>query len=286
MPEPEYQEVTLADLVRTLFRRKLVLASVFLLVLLGGVAYAVFQEPTYESRASIVTLEHGDIIKNWLESRQAGEDVAEAVGDPVVGLLFASRWDPSAEAWDGEPPSRQEAGEALRDLTTIEYTGVRPGLPVDRLLKVTVRHNDPIVTREVADAYVESLQELRPLLINITRDERFERFYQQSGNEQAARAEAEKIAQNREYWRPLDDAATGEQVGPNTTLHIALSVVLALMLSVFAVFFVEWASQYRAERRPLDVPRQDAPKKRAPAIEPGRTGPETRVPVKDRQRYR
>lgn len=48
MPEattPEVQEVTLADLVRTLWRRKWVLLVVFLVVAAGGAAYTFLKTP-------------------------------------------------------------------------------------------------------------------------------------------------------------------------------------------------------------------------------------------------
>jgi uncharacterized protein involved in exopolysaccharide biosynthesis len=263
--EEEYKEVTLADLVRTLFRRKFVLAGVFLLVVLAGVAYTVFQDPEYEAQTSLVALEHGDIIKNWLASRHAGELVAQDLGDPVVKEFFPERWDAGAQQWRGEPPSIQEAGAAIAKTASVRFEASvqRESGFVDRLLTVKVRTSDPVLARDIANAYVDTLEVLRPVLENITRDQRFEEFYRDTGNEQTARAEAEKIARNRNYWLPLDSAGTPKSpVSPNVTLNIALSVVLGLLLAVFAVFFVEWASNYRAQAAPVEAPPEPEKPKR------------------------
>lgn len=252
VPEDEYQEVTLADIVRVLYRRKLVLASAFLLVLLGGIAYAVFADREYESTTTLVPLAHGDIIKNWLDSRHAAELVSQDLGDPLLKELFPSRWDAGEGNWSGEPPSPEEAGRAIERRTTVSFR--EDARFPDRFVSVSVRMHDPLLARDVAAAYVRSLDELRPQLEDITRQEAFDRYYDGS-NQQEAERRAEVTAKQMDYWLPLDAASTPrDPVSPNVTLTVALSVVLGLLLAVFAAFFVEWVARYRTEHRTVEAP--------------------------------
>src|SRR5688572_26202620 len=124
---PVVQEVTLADLVRTLWRRKWVLLSVFVLVFAGGAAYTFLQKPEYTSRSTIVALEQQDIIQRWLESRQAAEWVADRLGDPLLSELFPDDWSAANGNWKGEPPSEEEAGRALAGQVTVLTTPPVPG---------------------------------------------------------------------------------------------------------------------------------------------------------------
>ncbi|MBW3583349.1 MAG: hypothetical protein KY455_09655 [Euryarchaeota archaeon] len=258
--ETEYKEVTLADIVKVLHRRKLVLGTVFLVVLLAGVGVTALTTPMYESKASIIPLAHQDIIKNWLDSRNAAELVTDDLGEPLVRALFPDRWDAERRAWDGNEPSREDAGRALKESVTVaaRTTGVRG--ETERYLEVTVTLSDPLLARDVAAAYIESLQVLRPNLENITRQDAFDRYYDGS-NEQEAQNRAEVTAKQMDYWLMLDRASTPQDpVSPNVTLNIALAVVLGLVLGVFTVFFTEWLSNYRAQNRSLDLPEGRAKK--------------------------
>lgn len=262
--EPEgYTEVTLADIVKILHRRKLVLGVTFLVVLLVGVAVTVVATPEYESRASIIPLEHRDIIKNWLDSRKAAELVVDALGEPLLIELYPQRWDDVADQWADAAPNREKAARKLMEQVSVTSrdTGVRGN--EERFLEVSVRLGDPILARDVAGAYIGTLERLRPDLENITRQEAFDRYYDGS-NEQAAQNRAEVTAKQLDYWLPLDAASTPESpVSPNVRLNIALSVVLGLVLGVFLVFFVEWLSNYRAQNRALEVPDEGEGTKRS-----------------------
>jgi len=280
--EAEYQEVTLADIVRTLHRRWMVLGAVFLLVVLGGVAFTAFSTPEYESTTTLVPLEHGDIIKNWLDSRNASALVVGSLGDPLLQELYPDRWDASTQTWkSGQAPGREESAAAVDDRTTVEYRG-NDRTSSERYLALTVRLTDPALARDVADAYVATLGELRPRLEDITQQEAFEKFYDGS-NEQAAQRNAETTAQQRDYWLVLDPAGTPrDPVAPNVTLNIALAVVLGLMLGVFSVFLVEWASNYRAESRRIEAPPAPVAEEPPGEEERRRARPERRP---ERRRY-
>ncbi len=256
--EEDYKEITLADIVGTLGRRKLVLGSVFLLVVLGGVAFTAFSTPEYESTTTIVPLAHHDIIHNWLDSRHAAELVAEAKGDPLVSELFPGRWD--GANWIGEPPTLEEAGRAIESSTRVsQLNAERDG---NRFTSVTVRMTDPKLAQDVANALIETLDVLRPTLEAITQQQAFDNYYDGS-NQQEAQSRAEVTAKQMDYWLVLDTANTPQSpVSPNVVLNIALSVVLGLMLAVFAVFFWEWMANYRVQKKAVAVPAEaaEAPK--------------------------
>ncbi len=276
-----YSEITLADIVNTLQRRKFVLVAVFLVVLLAGVGVTAATTPEYESSASVIPLEHTDIIRNWLDSRQAAREVITITGDPLLAVLFPDRFDEATGTWDGPEPSMQQAARRLQESTSLSR-GTDGG---DRYLELTVRLTSASVARDAAQGYVESLDVLRPHLENITRQEVFPDYYDGT-NEQEARRLAEVEARQKEYWIPLDEASMpASAVVPNTTLNLALATVLGLMLGVFAVFFVEWVSSYRAQtQRRVDVP---APPRAADQEEPRSVARETeRVQKAPVRRYR
>lgn len=263
-PEDEYQEITLADIVRTIYRRKFLLGGILFLAILGGVAVTVFADTHYEASATLVPLEHEDIIQNWLASRNASALAAEAVGDPLLQELFPDRWDDETQQWrDGQRPTSQQAGAALKGRSSVSSSATDRGTDGDatRLIRVKVSLDDPILARDAANALVDTLEDLRPTLESITRQEAFDRYYTGT-NEQEAQERASVTARQKDYWLRLDDAAGAGAVGPNATLNLALSVVLGLMLGVFAVFFAEWVSNFRAEARQVEEPPE--PEERAP----------------------
>ncbi len=252
--EEEYQEITLADIVRTLYRRKVILISVFLLCLIGGIAVTVFTTPQYESTASLVPLEHPDIIKNWLDSRKAAGLVIDGMGTPLLREMFPGMWNDAAFNWTNGPPDPETAATALAARTTVSFTQDLRFETGDRFITVTVQLTDPLLARDAADAYLLSLEQLRPELERATENRWFAQFYAETGNEQEARREAERIAQNTDYWLILDNANTPKgPSSPNTMLNVALSIVLGLMLGVFSVFAWEWFRNFRTEAKAPDV---------------------------------
>lgn len=276
-----YSEITLADIVNTLQRRKVVLIAVFLVVLLTGVGVTAATTPEYESSASVIPVEHSDIIYNWLGSRNAAQIVVSAVGDPLKSELFPGRFDEATGTWVEREPTLEQAGRLLQERTSVNLDRNAGG----RFIELTVRLTSAGMARDAAQGYVDSLQVLRPHLENLTRQEVFPDYYDGT-NEQEARRLAEVEARQKEYWIPLDAASMpGSAVVPNTTLNLALAVVLGLMLGVFAVFFVEWVSSYRAQtQNRVDVP---APPRAADTPEAHGVAKETRLRAQQpARRYR
>lgn len=243
------------DIVRVIHRRKLILSVVLVLSILAGVTVTAFTTPVYESTATIVPLEFQDIISNWLESRKAGEVVVTSLGGRVEPALFPDRWDGSSQQWTGARPSAQEAGAKLvADHVEIATSTGTSRSSSERFVRVTVAFPDPVMARDVANAYIGTLNVLRPHLENITRQEAFDKYYDGS-NEQAAQQRAEVTARQKAYWLTLDTASLpSDPVKPNSILNLALASVLGLVLGLFAVFLSEWVSKYRAEIRQVEVP--------------------------------
>jgi len=251
------QEVTLADLVRTLWKRKWVLLTVFVVVMAGGAAYTFLKTPEYTSRSTIVALEQQDIIQRWLESRQAAEWVADRLGDPLLSKLFPDDWSADGN-WKGEPPSDEAAGRALSNWVTVVTTPPVSGR-TDRTMRVQAVLSDPLLARDVANAYLDSLEVIRPTLQNVTESALFQQFYD-GQNAQDARRQAHEVALAREYWIVLDPAyAAQEPSSPNVPLNLALSAVLGLLLGVFAAFTAQWIANYRVSSRPPAVPPPPSP---------------------------
>lgn len=237
---PDPQEVTLADLVRVVWARRYVLLVVFLLTVGLGVAYTVLKTPEYEARATLVALEQQDVVQRWLESRQSAQWVAERLGEPLTSQL-------------GGASTPEEAGAALSALVRVVPAPYAPGR-IDRTIHVDVRFTDPVLARDVANSYMESLQVIRPALQNVTESALFQQFYD-GQNAQDARRQAHEVALEREYWIVTDFAhVPAAPSSPNVTLNLALSVVLAGMLGLFAVFVAQWVSNYRLAGRAPVVP--------------------------------
>ena len=239
---PEPREVTLADLVRVLWRRRYVLLVTFLVVVAGGVAYTVLKTPQFSARSTIVALEQQDIIQRWLESRQAAEWVAEDLGEPLRDELFG-----------GSAPTPERAGRAVAGLVDVVTTPPVSGR-TDRTMRVEVTFRDAGLARDIANAYLDSLEVIRPTLQNVTESALFAQFYD-GQNAQDARRQAHEVALEREYWIVIDPAyAATSPSSPNVRLNVALSVVLGLMAGVFAAFAWQWAANYRVASRAPAVP--------------------------------
>ncbi|HUR60844.1 MAG TPA: Wzz/FepE/Etk N-terminal domain-containing protein [Candidatus Thermoplasmatota archaeon] len=252
---PEAAEVSLADLVRVLWRRRYILLVVFLLTLGAGIAYTVLKTPQYTSTATVVPLEQTDIIQHWLESRQAAQWVATKLGDPLQSKLFPTEWSAASRSWTTQPPGEERAGRAvasLVDVTPAPSTTAK----ADRALVVKVVFTDGGQARDIANAYLESLEVLRPRLQNVTESALFEKFYSQNTqNAQEARRQAHEVALEREYWIVLDPAfAATSPSSPNVPLNVALSAVLGLLLAVVGAFTWEWVANYRVSARVPSVP--------------------------------
>lgn len=251
---PEVREVTLADIVRTLWARKWVLLVTFLLVVGAGTAYTFLQAPKYTATATIVAVEQQDVIQRWLESRPAGEWVAAQLGNPLLSQLFPDDWSEASGTWRDQAPGTARQGAAVSHLVTVTVIPPVAGR-VDRTMRVVVTFTDAALAADVANAYVDSLEVIRPQLQNVTESALFQQFYD-GQNSQEARRQAHEVALERQYWIDLDPAYTpSKQSSPNVTLNLALSVVLGLLLGVVAAFTAAWIANYRVSSRPPEVPR-------------------------------
>lgn len=251
---PEVREVTLADIVRTLWSRKWVLLVTFLLVVGAGTAYTFLQTPQYTSTATIVAIEQQDIIQRWLESRTAAEEVARQLGDPLLAEVFPDEWSDAAGTWKDAAPGTDRQGAAVASLVTVNTVPPVSGR-TDRTMRIVVTFHDAALAAEVANAFVDSLEVIRPQLQNVTESALFAQFYD-GQNSADARRQAHEVALERQYWIDLDPAfASAEPSSPNVTLNLALSVVLGLLLGVVAAFTAAWIANYRVSSRPPDVPR-------------------------------
>lgn len=267
MPEPavpEVREVTLADIVRTLWSRKWVLLAAFLLVVGAGTAYTFLQAPKYTATATLVTIEQQDVIQRWLESRPAAEWVAQELGDPLLSELFPGDWSEASDTWKGAAPGTQRQGAAVAGLVQVDVVPPVAGR-VDRTMRVVVTFTDAALAAGVANAFVDSLEVIRPQLQNVTESALFAQFYD-GQNAADARRQAHEVALERQYWIALDPAyPPADPSSPNVALNLALSVVLGLLLGVVAAFMASWLSAYRVSSRPPDVP----PSPEAPAANQG-----------------
>jgi len=257
MPEPavpDVREVTLADIVRTLWARKWVLLAVFLLTVGAGTAYTFLQTPKYTATATIVAIEQQDVIQRWLESRPAAEWVGAQLGDPLLSQVFPNEWSDASNTWKDVAPGTARQGAEISKLVTINVIPPVSGR-VDRTMRVVVTFTDAALAADVANAYVDSLEVIKPQLQNVTESALFAQFYD-GQNAPDARRQAHEVALERQYWIALDPAYTpSDPSSPNVTLNLALSVVLGLLLGVVAAFTAAWISNYRVSGRPPDVPK-------------------------------
>ncbi|MHB8632535.1 MAG: Wzz/FepE/Etk N-terminal domain-containing protein [Thermoplasmatota archaeon] len=246
---PEPQDVTLADMVNIVWSRRYLALGVALLVLAAGIGYAVLTKPQYTSVTSLVAVDQPDIIQQWMQSRPAAAWVADKVGTPLLSALFPSLW--TGTAWTS-PPTEEEKGQAVAALVTVGGASVIGA--TDRTLIVTVRFGNPVLARDTADAFVNSLDLILPQLQNLTESQLFEKFYNGQNAQDAAR-QAHEVALNRQYWVLLDPASLPTRPSsPNVSLDLGLAVVLAGIFALVAAFTAHWVAAYRVSARSPDVP--------------------------------
>lgn len=249
-PEPgssDFEEISLLDIARVLYRRRIALAIALVLSLVAGGALTVFTQPQFEAEAQVIPLEHAPIIKSWLGSRQAAEFAVAAAGGALNEILFPDDWDAAAGTWSGTPRTPAEVATLLVEEHTELTGGTTTGANANPVLRLTVTLPDAQVAAAVAQAYLDSLATLRPELENITRSDLFDQYYDGT-NAQEAQARAERAAREKTYWIVFDSPTVpDEPVRPRPVLNMALATVLGVMLGVFAAFGLEWLSKYRAE---------------------------------------
>lgn len=249
--DEDFEEISLVDLLKVIYRRRAIVAVVLVLALVTGAALTLFTTPQYEAEAQVIPVEQPQIIQNWLKSRQAAEFAAVSVGSPLKALLYPGDWDATANGWKGTPHTDAEVATAI--LGHITNSGsIKDASPV---LTVTVQLPDPVIAQKVAQAYLDSLSTLRPELENITRSALFDKYYDGT-NAQDAQARAERAAHERSYWIVFDDPTVPTTpVKPRPVLNMALAGVLGVMGGVGVVFGLEWLSKYRADFQRVDPPK-------------------------------
>lgn len=244
----ELREVTLSEIALRLHRRRILLAVTILLSLAGGAALTFFTEPQYESQVSIIPLEHPDIIKSWLESRQAAAFAAETLGARLNSHLFPDEWDDSVGGWRGSPPDRDQIATRLNEHVFVSGPSSR-----GKIITVTGTFNDAALAHDVVSAYALSLDQLRPELQNLTRAELFNQ-YQASAPDQALE-QAEAAARLRAYWLAFDDATLPESPSkPRPAFNLGVAGLLGIVGGVGLVFALDWLRQYRSELDSLNPP--------------------------------
>ncbi len=250
----DYDEISLVDIIRVIHKRRLILATIIILSLAAGGAVTLFTTPQYAASTTVIPLAHPEILKSWLESRQAAVMVAGDAGTRLYPVLFPGEWDPASESWVAGAPSDEEIGQKLRSHVKITTgAGGTQGRSQD-LLFITATLPDAVMARDVAQAYVGTLGELRPQLENLTRAEQFDKYYDGT-NEQDAQRQAETSARQKTYWIVFDSPTVPDSPSePRPALYMTLSAVFGIVLGIFAVFGVEWLSRFRAEFERVEAP--------------------------------
>lgn len=245
--------LNLEDL-RAIFRRRRILfAATFVFSLLAGAAFTYFTPPEYESKATVYTLEHSEVIHGWLQSAQAAEHAVIKVGDPLNPILFPEDWDPSAGTWRGPIPPTEVRARALLKHVTISDPVVTVTTTTPRVA-IVVALPDPTVARDVASAYVDSLDTLRPILENITRSVLFDKYYDGS-NAQEAQRRAESVANEKAYWLVFDKPALPSlPTKPRPVLYMSVAASLGLVAGAILVLTVDRVSRAGGTLAPPELP--------------------------------
>lgn len=230
-----YEEVTLADLVVTLWDHKWPALAVLALVVLGTAAFTAAQTPTYEATATLVPTHEQDVVLSVLESDRYAAHVAESLGlvDEVGG---------------GDP---QEAGRTLASSVSVATGSDRVGGSQKQILRVTATSPDAARSAAVANAYVAKSDATRSLLENVTFDRNWKQYYEEANkSEEKARQELQGLIDGYTYYRPLDNATTpASPSSPDWRLNLALGGTLGAMLAFMTPFTLEAAANVRAELR-------------------------------------
>ncbi len=216
--------------------------------ILVAVSFATLRSPNYESRWSIVPIDEGDLIRNWMNSRNVSAMVAASMESRLAPVLFPAAWDAGTGSWRGSGVPLDELADKLRDQVRFRIGAPETQTGVSRFLEVVVSMPDPILARDVAEAYFAALGTLRPVLENITRQEAWDRYYRDQfaeGGEEEAKARAEAFAKERIFWITLDTPTTPtRESGPSTPTNLALGLILgALLGSLAAAGVYRWGSR-------------------------------------------
>lgn len=247
-PEPAYEEVTLADLVVTLWDHRVAAVAVLAVAVLVTAGWTAATPPAYEATATVLPVHEEATILAVLGSDRFAADAAERAG--VLGDLPGG--------------TRAAKGAALAERVTVQGTDdPRPGS--DRhVLAITATAPDGDEAAAVANAYVATLQDdtWQELLEQVTYDRRWEGYLQatavsgnnstepQPYNASLARQRLTAYVDELTYVHPLDQAqAPAAPASPSWSLNLALGTTLGLMLGFMTPFVLEAGANVRRELR-------------------------------------
>jgi hypothetical protein len=221
-------------------RRRVPMTVAFLILMAGGLFLSVMWAPTYEVSTVVVAFDHAHVMHDWFVSRQAAESVVATMGEPFVHYLVPNG--PRVAVYSAE----EEAAMLLQERVRVSQ------IPAERgeapRLRVTVGMDNAVVARDVAQAYLDSLDELRPRLENLTRAQLFDRYY--TGDEAAALAMAQTAAQQRAYWLVFDaPTIPSAPVSPNRALIAGAGLVIALVVAAVLGAVLDWLPRLREAYR-------------------------------------
>ena len=208
-------EVTLADLVDTLRRRKKVYAWTFVGVLAVTALFTAVQDPVYESQATLLALNEREELLALLQSPLYEELVFQETRYDL---------DIRAELGPRDIPANQ------RSEITLTFSG---------------GYEDMQGAAEWALTVLPLLEER---LRNVTWAAKWEQYYEQAGKDEAkATAQLQTLVDGMRYAEVASGPSPADQEAPSVRLNMALGLVLGVMLAFFAVFGMEAAVRVRAE---------------------------------------
>lgn len=233
-PQPHYEEVTLADLLDVLIRRRRLVVATFLLVVLGVVAFTALSTPTYASQATIVPTNEKAALLSVMESDSFAADAAQRI-------------DVVDELGDG---NATRAGQALLADVSVREGEQQVGGSSKQIIAIEATADAPERAQLRAAVWVDTLEDWRGYLEKVTRDKVWRQYYEDAGkNATKAEQQVQALVQGMGYYQPLDPASEAEKTSPDWRLNLALGGTLGAMLALFVPFLVEGVSTALDQRR-------------------------------------
>lgn len=237
-------DIRLVDVVTAIIRRRRVLAACIILGLLVGGGIVLFAPKEYEASAAFVPLAQDPLQKSWLGSRAVAASVVDSFGERLYPEFFGKNWNAETRTLaGGGTPSRDDLAAALQLRVRQKANAA------DHSYDIVVKMTDPVLARDVAAAYLASLETIRPQLEALERAALFDGYYNGQGrNLEEARQLAEEGAKAEQYWLVFDQPTI-----PHAPLGLPPSVILiaatasGVLVGLLAVFTVEWFVRYRDE---------------------------------------
>jgi uncharacterized protein involved in exopolysaccharide biosynthesis len=253
-PDVYVDEISLVELWSTLMRRKVLALAIFLITLLGGVAYLALARPVYESRVVVQVGQLGMLG----QMRQAGNSDIEDLD--VLKLRLKAEY-PALKSVEAPRKGAQNvftltlrhgdrdvAGKQLHDI--IEQLLAAHNAVFDKAMgalqeqqrALQGRLADSIKQEDELATMVERVKRSEPTLAALLLAEK------NGVSRMIVELEEKLTALQPLLVEPITvpSRILGQQVTPprplqpNTKMITALSLVLAVLLAVFAVFFAEF----------------------------------------------